>query len=75
MAEKVDWKVRGTLDRDKLVEDIMGLVNVLKRRRLYCVVDAVDEAEAREVALRRMQRVQGVPSEYVKFLHARRLPT
>lgn len=75
MAEPTDWKVRATLDRDLLVEDIAKLAGILARQRVGCVVSAVDEEDAVEKAKAHLLRYRGIPEAYIEELHPRRLPT
>jgi hypothetical protein len=75
VAEPTDWKVRATLDRDLLVEDIAKLAGILARQRVGCVVSAVDEEDAVEKAKTHLLRYSGIPEAYMKTLNPRRLPT
>jgi len=72
---KTDWKVQAILDRDQLEEDIGALVEILKRQRVSCIVDADSEETARMAASHHMKVHMGIPPRYVRALHPRRLPT
>jgi hypothetical protein len=76
MTEKpTNWRIQVVLDRRALVEDIAKLTKILARQRTYCVVSAVNEAEALKKVEERLQRINGIPTVYVKAMHPRRLPT
>lgn len=72
---KSDWKVTAVLNRDVLEEDIAALVGVLKRQRVYVIVSASDDGEAREEAEKHFEKVCGISSRYVKALNPHRMPT
>lgn len=69
----MDWKVEATIDREKMVEEIVQLLNILKRQKIYCIISAEDEAGAREEAMRRLEQHMGIPGRFVRSLHPRRL--
>lgn len=73
--ESSDWKVTAVLNRDALEEDIAALVGILKRQRVYVVVSASADAEARDEALKHLEKTWGISSRYVQALHPRRMPT
>jgi ribosomal protein L5 len=76
MTEKpTDWRIQVVLDRKALVEDLGKLTKILARQRTYCVVSAVNEAEALKKAEEHLQRISGISPVYVKAMHPRRLPT
>lgn len=73
--EKTDWVVNAILDRDKLEEDIQALVRILKKQRVYCVVQASDGDEALKKAANHVRTYMKIPLRYVKALNPRRLST
>ena len=76
MTEKpTDWKVKVTLDREALVEDIDKLVHILARQRVAVIVSASSEEEALERGKEHLQRHSGISGIYIKDLQPRRLPT
>lgn len=72
--ERSDWKVKATLDRDALVEDIVRLVEILKRQRVYCIVSARDAEEAKWKGSDHIDLYMNIPPRYVKAMHPRRMP-
>jgi len=74
MTEKpTDWRIQVVLDRRALVEDIAKLTKILARQRTYCIVSAVNEAEALKKAEEHLKLHSGIPTVYVKAMHPRRL--
>lgn len=73
--ESVDYKVTVTLNREALVEDITKLAQILARRRTFCVVSAVNEAEALKKAEEHLKVINGILTVYVEAMHPRKLPT
>jgi hypothetical protein len=74
-AEKTDWKVTVTLDREGLRRDIAQLEAVLADKRNWCIVSAADDAEAHVEAMKHFETIQEIPRKYVLKLRTRRLPT
>jgi len=75
LAERTDYKVKAVLDRDKLIEDINGLLSILRRQRVFCVVSAVSDEDAAKQAIQHFQNRVKIPFKYFKDLHTRRMPT
>ena len=73
--KRTDWAVRVVLDRDALVEDIHGLLDILRRQRVRVVVSASNSEEAEEEARLHLERVFKIPPRYVRSLRLRRMPT
>jgi hypothetical protein len=70
---KVDWKVEATVDRELIMDEIVQLLEILKRQRISCIVAAVDEDEAIERASRHLEVHMGIPNRFVKSLHPKML--
>ena len=76
MTEKpTDWRVKVTLDREALAEDIDKLVRILARQRVAVIVSASSREEALEKGREHLQRHNGISGIYIKDLQPRRLPT
>jgi hypothetical protein len=71
--ERLDWRVEVTVDREPVAEEIIQLLEILKRRRISCIVAAVDEDEAVERASRHLEIHMGIPNRFMRNLHPRML--
>jgi hypothetical protein len=70
---KVDWRVEATVDRGFMVEEMDQLPEIRRRRRISCIVAAVDEDEAVERASRHLEIHMGIPNRFMRNLHPRML--
>jgi translation elongation factor EF-1beta len=70
-----DWKVKVTLDRDLLEEEIHFLLRIMKRQRVNVVVFASNKQGAIEEAQAHLEKHMDVPRKYVKAYNPRRMPT
>jgi hypothetical protein len=55
------------------MDEIVQLLEILKRQRISCIVAAVDEDEAMEKASKHLEVHMRIPNRFVKNLHPKML--